>query len=313
MTVAPLGWQLGNLGLKGFSVNPNVLLFLSQRHYLTGLIMWISDFTIDIPADFVYNLDNMEEYINLLEQYGLTEKESAIYVALLELGTADVTQIAKKAGVKRPTTYFVIEDLIAKGFVSQAGGKIKQFVAEKPQKIIAFERSKLAQLEKALPGLIGLASNSKYRPSVRFFTGLDGVRAVYEESLIQAPGSEILSLGNAKAVLESQPGFEGWYIKRRVESKIHFRAVVTDNPYNREFAKLDKAELRHLRFVDKELFTQDVEINIYGNKVSMVSFVEDEFVGVILESKVFTSGHRQMFEVLWSIGKELKELKSVEK
>jgi sugar-specific transcriptional regulator TrmB len=251
----------------------------------------------------------MDEYIQLLEQYGLTEKESAIYVALLELGTADVSDIAKKAGVKRPTAYFVIDDLVKKGFISQSGGKVKQFVTEKPQKILALEKSKLAQLEKALPGLTGLASKSKHKPSARFFTGLDGVRAVYEESLLQAPGSEILSLGNAKAVLESMPGFEEWYIKRRVESRIHFRAVVTINPYNLSFAERDKAELRHLRFVDKELYTQDVEINIYGNKVSMVSFVENEFVGVIIDSKVFTAGHKQMFELLWSIGRELKEVK----
>lgn len=251
----------------------------------------------------------MEEYKDLLKQYGLTDKESAIYIALLELGSADVSEIAKKAKVKRPTAYFVLDDLIAKGFVSYGGGKVKHFVAEKPQKIVALEKSKLAQLEKALPGLVGLASQSKYKPSVRFFSGLDGVRTVYEESLIQAPGSEILSLGNAKAVLDNMPGFEEWYIKRRIESRIHFRAVVTTTPYNITFAERDKAELRHLRFVDKELYTQDVEINIYGNKVSMVSFVEDELVGVIIESKVFTAGHKQMFEVLWSIAKERSEIK----
>lgn len=250
----------------------------------------------------------MEEYSDLLQQYGLNEKESALYLAALELGTADVATIAKKAGVKRPTAYFVLDDLLKKGFVSQAGGTIKQFIAEKPQKIVALEKSKLASLEKALPGLAGLASRSRYKPSVRFFSGLDGVRSVYEESLLQAPGSEILSLGNAQAVFENQPGFGEWYIKRRVESRIRFRAVITINPYNIAFAKQNKTELRDLRYVEKELFTQDVEINIYGNKVSMVSFVDDEFVGVIIESKVFSAGHRQMFELLWSIAKLQKDI-----
>lgn len=250
----------------------------------------------------------MEEYQDILEQAGLTDKESALYLALLELGTADVSAIAKQAGLKRPTTYFVLDDLIKKGFVYQAGGKVKQFIAEKPQKILALQKSKLAQLEKVLPGLVGLTSKSQYKPSVRFFSGLEGVRAVYEESLLQAPGSEILSLGNAKAVFDSIPGFDEWYVKRRVESRIRFRAVITVTPYNLAFAKRNKAELRALRFVDKELYTQDVEINIYGNKVSMVSFVDDGFVGVIIESKVFAAGHRQMFELLWSIAKKLEEV-----
>lgn len=252
----------------------------------------------------------MEEYVDLLKQYGLNQKESALYLAALELGTADVSTIAKKAGIKRPTAYFVLDDLLKKGFVAQAGGKIKHFIAEKPRKIVALEKSKLASLEKALPGLTGLASRSRYKPSVQFFSGLDGVRRVYEESLLQAPGSEILSLGNAQAVFENQPGFDEWYIKRRVESHIRFRAVITINPYNIAFANRNKAELRDLRYVDRELFTQDVEINIYGNKVTMVSFVDDEFIGVIIESNVFSAGHRQMFELLWSIAKQQKDLES---
>lgn len=245
----------------------------------------------------------MEPYIQLLEQYGLTEKESAIYVALLELGTADVSDIAQKAGVKRPTAYFVIDELLKKGLVSHAGGAVKQFIAEKPQKILALEKAKLSLLEKAIPGLAGLSSNSKQKPSARFFAGADGVRAVYEESLLLPSGAEMLALGNAKAVEKSLSGFGDWYIKRRVEGGIKMRALATDTPYHREIVARDKTELRQTRLLKQELFTQDIEINIYANKVAMVSFVEDEFVGVIIESKVFAAGHRQMFELLWAMAR----------
>lgn len=246
----------------------------------------------------------MENYHILLQQFGLTEKESAIYIALLELGRGDVSAIAAKAKVKRPTAYFVIEDLIKKGLISPAGGKVKQFVAEKPQKILSLEKAKLTQFEKALPGLMGLISNSKQKPSVRFFTGIEGVRSVYEESLLQPVGSEMLALGNAKAVEDSLPGFGEWYIKRRVEGRIRMRALATDTEYHRQIVARDKAELRQTRLLDKDLFTQDVEINIYGNKVAMISFVEDEFVGIIIESKVFALGHRQMFELLWGMAEK---------
>lgn len=246
----------------------------------------------------------MNDYTLLLTQFGLTDKEAAVYVALLELGQADVAEIAKKAGIKRPTAYFVVEDLTKKGFISPAGGAVKRFVAEKPQKLLAIEKSKLLQFEKALPGLVGLGSKSKHKPSVRFFTGLDGIKAVYEESLLQAPGSQMLSLGNAQAVEDSIAGFADWYIKRRVEGKIRMRALVTDTAYHRKIVERDKAELRQTRLLSKQLFTQDVEINIYGDKVAMISFVENELVGVILESKVFAAGHKQLFEILWSLAKE---------
>lgn len=247
----------------------------------------------------------MNEYIQLLLQFGLTDKECAIYVALLELGEGDVSEIAAHAGVKRPTAYFVIDDLIRKGFVSPLGGAVKRFVAEKPQKLLAVERAKVNQLEKMLPGLMGLASKSKHKPSVRFFTGIDGVRAVYEESLLQPANSEVLAMGNAKAVESNIRDFGEWYIQRRVQGKIRMRAIATTDDYSVQLAARDKDELRQTRYLDEALFTQDVEVNIYGNKVAMISFVEGELLGIIIESKVFAAGHRQMFELLWKLAREI--------
>ena len=51
------------------------------------------------------------ELIEVLNKTGLHEKEAKVYLALLELGTADVSDIAAKAGVKRPTSYLVLDEL----------------------------------------------------------------------------------------------------------------------------------------------------------------------------------------------------------
>lgn len=58
------------------------------------------------------------EIADVLQKIGLQQKESAVYLALLELGTADVSGIAKKAGIKRPTCYLVLDDLKNRGLVS---------------------------------------------------------------------------------------------------------------------------------------------------------------------------------------------------
>ena len=39
------------------------------------------------------------------EYLGLSEKAAKVYVATLSLGTASIQQIARKSGLKRPTTY----------------------------------------------------------------------------------------------------------------------------------------------------------------------------------------------------------------
>ena len=54
-----------------------------------------------------------------LKNLGLNDKEANIYLALLQLGKSTATKIAKKSGLKRPTTYVIIEQLIDKGFVQK--------------------------------------------------------------------------------------------------------------------------------------------------------------------------------------------------
>ncbi|HSW79579.1 MAG TPA: helix-turn-helix domain-containing protein [Candidatus Saccharimonadales bacterium] len=241
----------------------------------------------------------MDDYAALLEQFGLSDKESALYIALLELGQADVAAIAKKADVKRPTAYVLLDTLREKGFVSLQDGGSRQFQAEDPRKILAFERSKVAQLEKVLPGMLGLASTSELKPGTRFFSGKDGIKAVYEESLLQLAGSEMLAIGNAEAVERSIEDFQTWYIKRRAELGIPMRAIIPATPDGLKVAVRDAEELRETRLIEPGDFTEPVEVNIYGNKVSAVSFVENELIGVIIESKVLANVHRQIFELLW--------------
>lgn len=241
----------------------------------------------------------MNEYATLLKQFGLSDKESALYVALLELGQADVAPIAARAGVKRSTAYILLDTLKTKGFVSLQDGTRRRYRAEDPRKLLAYEKTKVSQLEKVLPGMLGLASTSELKPGTRFFTGKDGIKAVYEESLLQPAGSEMLAIGNAETVEHSLEDFQNWYIKRRAESGISMRALIPATAEGLQVAARDAQELRETRLLEPGDFTEPVEVNIYGSKVSAVSFVENELIGVIIESKVLANVHRQLFELLW--------------
>ena len=71
---------------------------------------------------------NLED---ILTKVGLDEKEAKIYVALLDLGSEKVHEIAKKAGVKRPTAYVVLEQLYAKNFVIKTYHQRRAFYSKK--------------------------------------------------------------------------------------------------------------------------------------------------------------------------------------
>ena len=241
----------------------------------------------------------MNTYTPLLTSLGLSEKESALYLALLELGAADVSEIARKSGVKRSTSYLLLDSLAAKGFVSLQEAAGRQYKAEDPQKLLAQEKNRFVQLEKALPGLLGLASSSANKPGTRFFTGIEGIKAVYEESLLQPSGTEILSIGNAEAVEAAIDDFVNWYIMRRVSHNLPMRSIIPATVEGLKTAERDPEELRETRILEPNEFTEPVEVMIYGHKIAAVSFVENELIGVIIESAVLASVHRQLFEVMW--------------
>ncbi|MBI4708813.1 MAG: hypothetical protein HY764_01255 [Candidatus Portnoybacteria bacterium] len=77
-----------------------------------------------------------------------------MYLASLELGQSTVQEIAKKAGINRPTSYFIIDGLIKKGLMSSFHkGKKQYFVAADPdnlEEILEKEKVNIDEKKKVL-------------------------------------------------------------------------------------------------------------------------------------------------------------------
>lgn len=59
------------------------------------------------------------QIIESLESLGLNEKEAKVYTALLQLGRVSAYSVSEKSGLKKPTTYVVLGELVKKGLVSK--------------------------------------------------------------------------------------------------------------------------------------------------------------------------------------------------
>ena len=107
---------------------------------------------------------NLEE---ILTKVDLDEKEAKVYIALLDLGSEKVHEIAKKAGIKRPTAYVVLEQLYAKNFVIKTYHERRAFYsAEKPDIILRALKEKEELLAQALPLLHARMASSKIKPKI---------------------------------------------------------------------------------------------------------------------------------------------------
>ena len=121
----------------------------------------------------------------ILIDLGLNELESRVYMAALELGFDTVLKISKKAGVKRPTCYLTLDNLIDKGYITKTEKKSTTlYSAEKPSVILNKYKEKINNFKDLLP-FYEAKFNRGPKPKIRFYEGKDEVGKVYTNILFQ--------------------------------------------------------------------------------------------------------------------------------
>jgi HTH-type transcriptional regulator, sugar sensing transcriptional regulator len=238
--------------------------------------------------------------LNNLEKMGLDEKESKVYLALLELGESNIQRIAKKSGVKRTTVYDIIESLKEKGLLSSATRHKKIiYSAEDPRKLEYALEEKKKTLQSLLPELLSIANKLDKKPKIRFYEGTEGIKEVYRDTL-NYPDQELLAWVSEDAIKSFDEKFlNEYYLQKRSEKKIWVRAIAPDKPYMQKYKGLDEKSLRRTKLTSTTHFPIEVEINLYGkNKIGFMSFSEK--IGLIVESqKIFTT-LKSIFEMNWN-------------
>lgn len=248
--------------------------------------------------------------IEQLKQFNLSDKEAGVYLALMELGDASVSDIASKAKINRTTAYDILEALTHYGLVSHSKGKRKHFAAESPELLISYLEQKSQEFkEKAkeakdiLPELKAAYNLIPKKPKVRYYDGEEGIIAMYEDSLTAK--TEILSWLDTERTADFAPEYFEEYYKRRARKGIHIKAIVADSPSAQERHKHDKKELRQMKIIPREMMAVVPECYIYDDKVSFMSLKEK--FGVIIESHDITEAQRKLYDLAWQEAHQISQ------
>lgn len=242
---------------------------------------------------------------------GFSEKEIAVYLALLSLGKGIVTKISRTASVSRTTTYDILDSLSQKGLVKVSGKEPKQeYVAESPEKLEEFLNSEIEKknnsLEKikyVIPELFSVY-NDKETPKVRYYEGVDGLKKALEDTLLK-PDMEILASGGAEDMFEAVgENYSKEYFKKRVSKNIKIRGIASGDPGTMKVAPNNKQELREILITPNDEFHFSVETNIYDNKFLSISWKEK--FAVLIESKEIADAQKKVFELAWLGAKSLR-------
>jgi len=235
--------------------------------------------------------------IPTLTNIGLTDKEAKIYLALLETGTSVVSQIARNAKINRVTTYDILQKLKAKGLASSfTKARLKYFTAADPEIVASNFEQKSKTLSHSVPELKRLRGETAH-PRVQYFEGLDGIKTIYEDTLKSE--TDILNFSNSEEIRKYWPNYDKEYVTKRMKKDIHLKGIVTEDEAGKKVKAEDKIYNREMRLISKKQYPITNEINIYDEKVAIISFGETELIGMIIESKEIANSQRAIFQMCW--------------
>lgn len=241
----------------------------------------------------------------LLKNLGFSEKEATVYLTLLELNEALPAAIARKSGLKRPTTYLVLETLQARGVVSSIKKSgVLYYQASKPEVFLDKERRHVAVMDQtlstlavALPELQALHQQYAVTPQMSVYYGKEGLIQVMEDTLTTK--TELLCWANPELAYSLLVDYYPSYIRKKVKRKIWLRGIFCQDKIAEKFKRKGKEELRDIRLISKKDYPFKNEINIYDDKVAIIS--HEDRVGVIIQNKNIADTQRAIFELCFKL------------
>jgi len=252
--------------------------------------------------------------IKILTQLGLEENEAKIYLALLKLGETIIIPLSKEAKLPRTTCYAVVDRMAETGLLSKVvRGAHTYFSPASPEKIheLAILKEKEAKeqrqlAEQMVPRLINLTKETMSVPKIQYFSGKQGVRAIFED-LLTSGEVKAYYLGSVQKCVEiAGENFMKDWVRRRVKAGIFSYGVRIESEEElRTTFRSSRKRMRQIKFAPKGA-EFPVYIAIYGDKVAFITSKKEGF-GLILESKDFAVTFRSMFDIIWGASKSYKE------
>lgn len=241
------------------------------------------------------NQVTIEKIKKAIEKIGLTEKEALVFITLTEIGDALPSVIAKKAKLKRPTTYVILEQLVEKGLAGHLKKhNQKYFAPVNPNFLLEYEKKKLEELEEVIPELNALKHLYQKAPHISLFEGDEGIKQILEDSLT-AKGEIYCWSNTGLASNTSLNEYHPFFLKKKIQKKIFSKCLFTYDQNGLRLKKNSKKELREVYLVPSERFPFENEINIYNDKISIISLKDK--IGVIIQNQNIADTQRAIFNL----------------
>lgn len=234
-----------------------------------------------------------------LKSIGLSDKEARVYYALLNIGVSSVVTIAKKAEIKRPTAYVVLEDLMEKGIVSEVSHPHKKlYRAVEPRKLFEQYEDSFNKAKQLLPQIEAIAKEESYKPHVVLYEGVEGTQEALAYGINKMKGQEIVGYyaKTTSEILKKYKGYER-YNEALYDNRIKMRGIAPKDRSLKEFRDTDKDYGRTFREMPNDKYSSDIAIEMGDTFVRF--FDPINLQSLIIENPAITKTMKEIFEMSW--------------
>lgn len=250
--------------------------------------------------------ETKQSLFKALEEIGLTESETNLYITSLTAGPVAVATLATQLNIPRPNVYKLIASLEDKGLTKFSERKkySRTLTVEPPTIVLEKLRQKREEMKdldqdlaSSLPDLLALHHQGDTLTKIKVLSGKEQWMKLFFQILEEAK-DEMQFCGSADAFIE----FISWetereWIKRRVEKKIHINVLLTPGKDMHSLKEEDEFEMRT---------TKTLEVNkpfapgfmLYANKV--IIWQPKAPLALLIEDQYIVEMMRSLFDKLWS-------------
>ncbi len=231
---------------------------------------------------------------NVLEQIGLSQKEVAVYLALLQKGAATVSSIAERTGIDRTLCYSLLNKLVDRGYVNFViEDNKKQFSATDPSKFLSDVQALEEQLKVLLPDLHRLATKREQHLSVEIYKGREGIRGIFSDFLNLK--SDAYLFGDIVRFQKIAPIHLEKYFRYLEEKNLNEYLIFPEG----DDPGLHPVRSKY-RTVPRKLVSASA-IWVYADRTAITVWSEPPVV-ILIKNQEAADNYRAYFDYLWKIG-----------
>lgn len=254
----------------------------------------------------------MPNPLSVFGRLGLSESETAIYLALVENGQMTASEVTKTTRSKRPTAYYALRQLQDRGLVHRSGSPgVEKFQAERPEKLlnlVEMKRQELGSLEKevrsVIPSIVRSESPHEGLPAVSFYEGDSAVKQALMETVYCRSGRIDYITPHDNFFWQVGQPFSAAYVRDRVAHGIRTRHL-WEKPLDAKIIRESYAELADLKLIPESMRGRfRTAVLIYDDKVLYVASRKSGYA-LLVRSREHNELMGAIFEQLWNVSKSI--------